>query len=277
MTEMINLPDPEANWAPAVSSTPVGAGNPARQCSVFQAATEPLIALALLAVDLDSVARRLRLTIEESWDEHGAVRAAFFVLDGTDFVVTHHERDSSGTYVWVRRSGPVNPAERTTVLLTALGVGTDAVIYSTWGLGADLSRVPDAWSWPVESHQRFWENFRKRLGMYVGRVTYEGVTAYLNGYDHASGGALLSGLRQWLADTHRVGQNLVWPAQVVQIVFPEGRPAEPWSQDEHRQAVAGLLALLEAFFEFSTAGSAALRREGAPAGPGAGASTAGPS
>ncbi|MFE4176866.1 hypothetical protein ACFRR7_33300 [Streptomyces sp. NPDC056909] len=253
MTKMINLPDPEAAWAPAISSSQVGAGNPARQCSIFQAATEPLISLALLAVELDSVARRLRLTIEESWDGHGAIRTAFFTLDGTDFVVTHHERDPSGTYVWVRRSGPVDPAERIAVLLAALGVGSEAVLYSTWGKGTDLSRVPAAWSRkggrPVESHQRFWENFKKRTGMYVGRITYDGVTAYLNGYDHACGGALLNGLREWLAETKQVGQNLVWSAQVVQALFPEGRPPEPWSEDEHRQAVAGLFALLEEFFE----------------------------
>ncbi|GAA3272319.1 hypothetical protein GCM10010493_57340 [Streptomyces lavendulae subsp. grasserius] len=47
--------------------------------------------LALLSVDLDAVARRLRLTLEASWDGHGTVRAAFFVLNGTDFVVVHHE------------------------------------------------------------------------------------------------------------------------------------------------------------------------------------------
>ncbi|WP_406467263.1 hypothetical protein OH738_06145 [Streptomyces hirsutus] len=246
---MIDLPDPEADWAPATSS----GGNPARQCSMFQAATEPLVSLALLAVDLDSVARRLRLTIEESWDGHGVVRAAFFTLGGTDFVVTHHERDPSGTCVWVRKSGPVDPAARTAVLLTALGVGVEAVSYSTWGVGTDLSQLPAAWrrhrNRSVDSHQRFWENFRKRTGMYVGRVTYDGVTTYLNGYDHACGGALLDGLREWLADTHQAGQNLIWRAQVVQVVFPEGRPAEPWSEDEHRQAVAGLFALLEGFFE----------------------------
>lgn len=249
MAEMISLPGPEADWAPATSPTP---GNPARQCSVFQAATEPLISLALLAVELDSVARRLRLTVEESWDEHGALRAAFFTLDGTDFVVTHHERDPAGTYVWVRKSGPVDPAGRMAVLLAALGVGPDAVVCSTWGVGTDLSDVPAAWSrgrgGRAESHQRFWEGFSKRTGVYVGRITYDGVTAYLDGYDHAGGGVLLSGLREWLADTKQAGQNLVWSAQVVGVVFPDGRPAEPWSPEEHRQAVAGLFALVEEFF-----------------------------
>ncbi|MFD4696383.1 hypothetical protein [Streptomyces niveus] len=249
MTEMISVPGPEADWAPAISPTP---GNPARQCSVFQAATEPLISLALLAVELDSVARRLRLTVEESWDEHGAVRAACFTLDGTDFVVTRHERDPAGTYVWVRKSGPVDPAARMAVLLAALGVGPEAVVYSTWGVGTGLSRLPAAWGRSSgradESHQRFWENFRRRTGMYVGRITYEGVTAFLDGYNHAGGGVLLGGLTEWLADTKQAGQNLVWSAQVVGVVFPGGRPAEPWSPEEHRQAVAGLFALLDEFF-----------------------------
>ncbi|WP_405678911.1 hypothetical protein OG292_34065 [Streptomyces sp. NBC_01511] len=252
MAEMINLPDPETDWAPATSPQTEG-GNPAWQCSLFRAATEPLISLALLAVELDAVARRLRLTVEESWDGHGAVRAAFFTLGGTDFVVTGHEGDPPGTYVWVRRSGPVDPAARMAVLLRALGVGTEAVTYSTWGVGTDLSRLPAAWtrprSRPVESHQRFWEGFRTRTGMYLGRVTYEGVAAYLDGYDHACGGALLTGLREWLADTHGAGRNLVWSAQVVQITFPEGRPESPWSPDEQRQAVDGLFTLVEEFFQ----------------------------
>ena len=167
---MINLPDPEADWAPATSLTQVGAGNPARQYSMFQAGKEPLISLALLAVELNSVARRLRLTVEESWDGHGAVRAAFFTLDGTDFVVTHHERDTPGTCVWVRKSGPVDPAERMAILLTALGVGVEVVSYSTWGVGTDLSRVPAAWRrgrHPLpQSHQRFWERFKAAPELY---------------------------------------------------------------------------------------------------------------
>ncbi len=229
------------------------ATEPAVQCSMFQATTGPLVSMALLSLDLDEVARRLSLTIEESWDANGAVRAAFFTLEKTDFVVTHHEGDPPGTYVWVRKSGPVDPAARTTVLLTALGVGTEVVSYSTWGIGTDLSRIPAAWRRfghrPVDSHQRFWESFRDRTGMYVGRITYEGVTAYLDGYDHASGGVLLNGLREWLAATYGVGENLVWAAQVVQVVFPEGRPDSPWSQDQHTRAVEGLIALLEEYFQ----------------------------
>lgn len=70
---------------------------------MFQGAAWPLMSLASFSVDLDAVARRLRLTLETSWDEHGPVRVAFFVLDGTDFVVTHHEGDAPGTHVWTRK------------------------------------------------------------------------------------------------------------------------------------------------------------------------------
>ncbi|MFG3304905.1 hypothetical protein [Streptomyces wuyuanensis] len=254
MTEPIRLPGPKSDWAPATSSQARG-GNPAWQCSMFQAATEPLVSLALLAVELDMVAQRLRLTIGESWDGHGAVRAAFFTLGGTDFVVTHHEGDPPGTCVWVWKSGPVDPAERMALLLAALGVGAEAVSYSTWGVGTDLSRLPATWGRggvmrrPVESHERFWQSFRERTGMYVSPVTFHGVTAYLNGYDHGCGGALLNGFRQWLADRYEVGPNLVWWAQVVQVVFPEGRPSDPWADEQHHQAVAGTLTLLEEYFQ----------------------------
>ncbi|MEU4025751.1 hypothetical protein [Streptomyces anulatus] len=117
----------------------------------------PASSLALLSVDLEAVARRLKLTLESSWDGRGGVRAAFFVLDGTDFVVTHHEGDAPGTHVWTRKGGPVDPAARAGSLLAALGVGPEAVSYSVWGVGTDLRHVPAAWGHgrgkPTRSHQ----------------------------------------------------------------------------------------------------------------------------
>lgn len=152
---------------------------------MFQGAAWPLMSLASFSVDLDAVARRLRLTLETSWDEHGPVRVAFFVLDGTDFVVTHHEGDAPGTHVWTRKGGPVDSATRVGSLLAALGVGPEAVSYLTWGSGTDLSHLVTAWGRgrgkPVWSHQDFWENFKKRPSMFVVRVTFEAVTGFLAG------------------------------------------------------------------------------------------------
>lgn len=220
---------------------------------MFQSAAWPLRSLALLSVDLEAVARRLRLTLETSWDGHGTVRAAFFVLDGTDFVVTHHEGDAPGTHVWTRKGGPVDSATRVGSLLTALGVGPDAVSYSVWGSGTDLTHVPAAWrrglARPVWSRQEFWESFKSRPRMFVARVSFEAVTGVLAGYDIASGGALLKGFQEWLAARSGTGENLVWWALVAELAFPDGRPAEPWSHGDDQHAVAELIRLFDEFCE----------------------------
>ncbi|MGW7613482.1 hypothetical protein ACWGKW_40820 [Streptomyces sp. NPDC054766] len=252
MTELIYVPDAEGDWEPA-TELQAGGHNPARQASMFQSAAWPLSSLALLSVDLEAVALRLRLTLETSWDGHGTVRAAFFVLDGTDFVVTHHEGDAPGTHVWTRKGGPVDSATRVGGLLAALGVGPEAVSYSTWGAGTDLSHVPAAWGRgrgkPVWSRQEFWENFKRRPGMFVGRVSFEAATGFLTGYDVAAEGALLNGFQEWLAAKLGSGWNLVSWALVVELVFPDGRPAEPWSHEDDQHAVGGLFRLLDEFFE----------------------------
>ncbi|MGW1728312.1 hypothetical protein ACWCQK_36175 [Streptomyces sp. NPDC002306] len=257
MTEMIEIPDAEGDWEPATELQASGR-NPVRQASMFQSATWPLSSLALLSVDLEAVARRLKLTLETSWDGHGSVRAAFFVLDGTDFVVTHHEGDAPGTHVWTRKGGPLDPAARAGGLLAALGVGPEAVSYSTWGAGTDLSHVPAAWGRgrgkPTRSHQDIWTNFKRRPGMFVGRVTFGAVVAFLNGYDIASDKALLDGLRDWLAVKLGYGWNLVYWALAEKLIFPDGRPEEPWSPEIEQHAVAGLIGLIDEYFNTLASG-----------------------
>lgn len=220
---------------------------------MFQSVTWPLNSLALLSVNLEAVARRLRLTLETSWDGHGSVRAAFFVLDGTDFVVTHHEGDAPGTHVWTRKGGPVDPAARVVSLLEALGVGPGAVSYSTWGVGTDLSHVPAAWGRgrgkPTWSHQDIWANFKMRPEMFVGRVTFGTVVGFLNGYDAASDKALLNGFQEWLAAKLGYGSNLVYWALAEKLIFPDGRPEEPWSHATEQHAAAGLIGLIDEFFD----------------------------
>ncbi|WP_106401422.1 hypothetical protein [Actinocorallia populi] len=258
MTELIDVPDAGNDWEPATSFQ-AGRRNPAWQASAFQSAAWTLRMLALLSVDLEAVARRLRLTLETSWDGHGALRAAFFVLDGTDFVVTHHEGDAPGTHVWTRDGGPIDSAERVGSLLAALGVGPEAVAYSVWGSGTDLSRVPAAWrrdrTRPVWSRQEFWEHFKKRPRMFVSRVSFGSVTGFLAGYDTASDGVLLDGFREWLAVKLGSGWNLVWWALVEILAFPDGRPAEPWSHEDDQHAVDELISLMDEFFEHIARGS----------------------
>ncbi|MGQ4488735.1 hypothetical protein ACN6LM_006211 [Streptomyces sp. SAS_281] len=252
MTEMIEVPDAEDDWEPATGLR-AGGRNPVRQASMFQSATWPLSSLALLSVDLEAVARRLKLTLESSWDGHGRVRAAFFELDGTDFVVTHHEGDAPGTHVWTRKGGPVDPAARGGSLLAALGVGPEAVSYSTWGVGTDLRHVPAAWGRgrgkPTWSYQDLWARFRTSPEQFVGRVGFRAAVAFLNGYDIASDKILLYGFREWLAAKLGYGRNLVYSVLAENLIFPDGRPEEPWSPETEQHAVAGLIDLIDEYFD----------------------------
>ncbi|MFJ9773448.1 hypothetical protein ACIRVF_19760 [Kitasatospora sp. NPDC101157] len=214
------------------------------QYSLFRFAAEALRPLARLTLDLDEVARRLGLAPEESWDGRGALRVACFVLGGTDFAVSRHGSEPVGTTVWSTRAGPVDPGQRLGILLDALGAGPEEVLNP--GVPADL------WQGAVrreQSHQLFWERFRKRPGMYTGRVAYGPVASYLGGYDMATGGALLDGFRQWLAVRFRNGGNLHWSALVADEVFPDGLPEGEGSPEQERHAVQELLRLLDEFFE----------------------------
>ncbi|MFC8717758.1 hypothetical protein [Kitasatospora sp. NPDC057198] len=272
MTELIEVPEAEDDWEPAADPGE-GGRNPARQASMFQSAAWPLTPLALLSVDLDAVARRLRLTLETSWDGHGGVRGAFFVLAGTDFVVTHHEGDDPGTHLWTRQGGPGDPASRTGSVLAALGVGPEAVAYSTWGAGTELPHLPDAW-WrgrpkPVWSRQDTWANLKRRPAMFTGSAGFGALVGFLNGYDHASEGALLDGFQQWLATRLGSGRNLVYWFLAEKLIFPDGRPAQPWSPETEQRAVAGLIGLLDEFFDRLADAPGELDAAGGPGAPGA--------
>lgn len=253
MAELIEVPGPEPEWE-AAAAVQGGKRNPAWQPSMFELAGERLRPLALLAVDLDAAARRLRLVVEESWDGLGRLRVAFFVLGGTDYVITCHEGDPPGTCVWVKKSGPIDPAERVSTLLEALGLGVEAVAFAAWGRDTRWSPgAPPSWRQrsgrPVRSHQEFWESFKTRPGMYVGRVQYSTVTAYLDGYDHAAGGRLLAGFQPWLAEKLQTGGNLVWPSLALRVLLPDGRAPQPWPDEEQLRVVEGLFRLLDDFYE----------------------------
>ncbi|MDJ0347689.1 hypothetical protein QMK19_41475, partial [Streptomyces sp. H10-C2] len=170
-----------------------------------------------------------------------------------DLKSSDHEGDAPGTHVWTRKGGPIDPATRVGGLLAALGVGPEAVSYSVWGSGTDLSHVPAAWgrgrARPARSRQEFYENFKRRPGMFVARLSFETVTGFLTGYDVAAEGALLNGFQEWLAAKLGSGWNLVWWALVVELAFPDGRPAKPWSHEDEQHAVGGLFRLLDEFFE----------------------------
>ncbi|MEV5583019.1 hypothetical protein AB0L39_31215 [Streptomyces parvus] len=138
-------------------------------------------------------------------------------------------------------------------LLAALGVGPVAVSYSVWGVGTNLRHVPAAWGRakgkPTRSHQDLWANFRRGPELHVGRVNFRTVVAFLNGYDIACGKALLNGFRERLAAKLGYGWNLVYWVLAEKLIFPAGSPEEPWSPETEQHAVAGLIGLIDEYFD----------------------------
>ncbi|MGW8768546.1 hypothetical protein ACWGN5_39405 [Streptomyces sp. NPDC055815] len=88
--------------------------------------------------------------------------------------------------------------------------------------------------------------------MFVGRVSFGAVVGFLNGYDAASDGALLDGFQDWLATKLGYGWNLVYWALAEKLIFPDGRPEEPWSPENEQRAATELIRLLDEFFDHRT-------------------------
>ncbi|MFG3490052.1 hypothetical protein [Streptomyces sp. NPDC047972] len=86
------------------------------------------------------------------------------------------------------------------------------------------------------------------------------MVGFLNGYDVASDRVLLDGLREWFAAKLGYGTNLVYWVLAKKLIFPDGCPEEPWSPAIEQQAVAGLIGLIDEYFDH-LAGDQEGRRE----------------
>ena len=87
----------------------------------------------------------------------------------------------------------------------------------------------------------------KRPSMYLPTASYDAVVTYLLGYDAATQGGLLVGLREWLIVKLRDGNNLAWPALVLDLM-QRVRSRESTVDDAEKRAVAFLHETLEQFF-----------------------------
>ncbi|CAM5561651.1 hypothetical protein BOQ63_007050 (plasmid) [Streptomyces viridifaciens] len=73
------------------------------------------------------------------------------------------------------------------------------------------------------NEREYFVQFAKRTGMFIGRTSLTGVTAFMVGYDQAAqrhGGPGLDGWREWLMANYPVSGNLVWEAQIRQVALP---------------------------------------------------------
>ncbi|MFC9614059.1 hypothetical protein [Streptomyces sp. NPDC056938] len=73
------------------------------------------------------------------------------------------------------------------------------------------------------SEREYFSQFAKRTGMFIGRTSLIGATAFMVGYDQGAqryGGPGLDGWRDWLMANYQVSGNLVWEAQIRQVASP---------------------------------------------------------
>ncbi|MFD7026545.1 hypothetical protein ACFWAR_00720 [Streptomyces sp. NPDC059917] len=101
------------------------------------------------------------------------------------------------------------------------------------------------------SEREYFAFVGKRPGMFVGKASFNNLTAFLMGYDqHAMrhGGDGLANWSEWLVDRRGRDCNHAWPGQVLHIALPDGWD-DSWNlapeDDEH--AIKVLFELLDEF------------------------------
>jgi hypothetical protein len=99
------------------------------------------------------------------------------------------------------------------------------------------------------SEREYWAEVAKRPGMFIGRTTFAGLAAYMDGYDHHSwryGGLGLNGWCEWLVARRGRDCNHGWDGHVLHLAFPEGWGRE-LSEDQEQHVIKVLFELLDEF------------------------------
>jgi hypothetical protein len=89
-------------------------------------------------------------------------------------------------------------------------------------------------------------HFLKRPSMYLPVASHDAVVAYVLGYDAATQGGLLVGFREWLIVKLQDGNNLAWPALVLEMTRRD-RAQRPAPENAESHAVEVMNATLEQF------------------------------
>ncbi|MFJ9139419.1 hypothetical protein OG458_40880 [Streptomyces sp. NBC_01281] len=124
----VEPPGPEPDWEPAPHYQG-GKRNPALQNGMWENAASSLRLVAGLSPSLDLLAARLRLTVEQSWEDLGPVQVAMFRIQGIDFALHRPESNPRpDVFVWISRAQTDTDAALG-LLLDALGIGTEAITF----------------------------------------------------------------------------------------------------------------------------------------------------
>lgn len=100
------------------------------------------------------------------------------------------------------------------------------------------------------SEREYFAAFAKRTGMFIGRTSLTGVTAFMVGYDQAAsrhGEPGLDGWREWLMANYEVSGNLVWEAQIRQIALPGWEGGWDLTAELEQRVLKVLFELLDKF------------------------------
>lgn len=90
-------------------------------------------------------------------------------------------------------------------------------------------------------------NVRRRASMYLPAVSYDAAAAFVLGYDAATQGGLLVGLREWLIVKLQDGNNLAWPALILDLLRRTGSH-ESATEGAEKRAIEFMFVTLEQFF-----------------------------
>ncbi|MER5880727.1 hypothetical protein ABT119_33030 [Streptomyces sp. NPDC001910] len=124
----VEPPGPEPDWEPAPHYQG-GKCNPALQSGMWEYAASTLRLVAGLSPSLGLLAARLRLTVEQSWEDLGPVQVAMFRIQGIDFALHRLESNPRpDVFVWIGRTKTDTDAALA-LLLDVLGIGTEAITF----------------------------------------------------------------------------------------------------------------------------------------------------
>lgn len=137
----VDVPGPESDWFDAPTTVHPNP-NPAWQTSMWWYIAGLFREVAGLSPSLEAVASRLRLRIEQGWEDLGSVDVAMVQIDGVHFAL-HRMRDSASkdTIVSVIRDTEEDEAA-IDILLTALGVGREALTFRGDPRGGEVEWLP---------------------------------------------------------------------------------------------------------------------------------------
>jgi hypothetical protein len=100
------------------------------------------------------------------------------------------------------------------------------------------------------SERGYFSQFAKRTGVFIGRTSLIGATAFMVGYDQAAqryGGPGLDGWRGWLMANYQVSGNLVWEAQIRQVAWPEWEGGWDLTPEQEAHVLKVLFELFDKF------------------------------